>query len=140
MQSLTARPVTARVVRRELGNKVAKRVVEYLTSDLSGEEIPEESGGGTVEFTVSGTSYAMDLTEAELAGFNEALSPYVAVSQRLTNRGARITRTVLPTAQSARRSKEQLTAVRRWAKSNGHQVSERGRVPEAVLAAFDAAH
>ncbi|MFV0375478.1 Lsr2 dimerization domain-containing protein, partial [Microbacterium sp.] len=30
--------------------------------------------------------------------------------------------------------------VREWAAKNGHTVSERGRVPAAVLAAYDAAH
>ncbi|WP_353648205.1 histone-like nucleoid-structuring protein Lsr2 [Nakamurella sp. A5-74] len=29
---------------------------------------------------------------------------------------------------------------RHWGKKNGHSVSERGRIPEAILAAFDAAH
>jgi hypothetical protein len=119
---------------------VAKRVVEYLTSDLSGEEISTESAGGTVEFSISGTQYVVDLTEGELAEFNQVLAPYVDVAQKLTSRGARITKTVISSGQSGRRSKEQLTAVRSWAKKNGHQVSERGRIPEAVLAAFDSAH
>lgn len=119
---------------------VAKRVVEHLISDLSGEEIPADSAGGTVEFGVSGTLYAVDLTEAELQDFNDALAPYVDVAQKLTNRGARINRTTVSSSQAGKRSKDQLTAIRTWAKKNGHEISERGRVPEAVLAAFDAAH
>lgn len=119
---------------------MAKRVVEHLTSDLSGEEIPADSAGGTVEFGVSGTLYAVDLTEAELQDFNDALAPYVDVAQKLTRRGAPVSRTRVSSVQAGRRSKEQLTAIRSWAKKNGHDVSERGRVPEAVLTAFDAAH
>jgi hypothetical protein len=30
--------------------------------------------------------------------------------------------------------------VRDWAKSNGHQVSDRGRISAAVQQAYDAAH
>ena len=30
--------------------------------------------------------------------------------------------------------------VRAWAKENGYSVSERGRVPAAVLEAYEAAH
>lgn len=119
---------------------MAKRVVEHLTSDLSGEEILADSAGGTVEFGVSGTLYVVDLTEAELQDFNDALAPYVDVAQKLTSRGARVSRTQVSSARSGRRPKEQLAAIRSWARQNGHEVSERGRVPEAVLTAFDAAH
>lgn len=119
---------------------MAKRVVEHLTSDLSGEEIPADSAGGTVQFGVSGVEYVIDLTEAELQEFNDALAPYVDVAQRLTNRGARVSRTKLSSAPAGKRSKEQLAAIRAWAKQNGHEVSERGRLPQTVLSAFDSAH
>lgn len=119
---------------------MATQVIEYLTSDLSGEEIPVDSAGGTVEFTISGANYAVDLTAAELDGFNQALAPYVDAAQRLTNRGVQVTRSVVPSSTAVRRPKEQLAAIRHWAKKNGHSVSERGRIPEAILAAFDTAH
>ena len=38
------------------------------------------------------------------------------------------------------RSMEELQAIRDWAKSNGHDVSPRGRIAAPVLAAFDEAH
>jgi len=34
----------------------------------------------------------------------------------------------------------QTQAIRDWARRNGHQVSDRGRIPSAVLDAFNAAH
>lgn len=119
---------------------MAKQVVEYLTSDLSGDEIPTESNGGTVEFTVSGTPYAVDLTEAELQAFNSVLEPYVAAAQRLSRSGSPVSRTRVAASGAGKRSKEQLTAIRTWAKNNGHAVSERGRISSPVLEAFDAAH
>jgi hypothetical protein len=35
--------------------------------------------------------------------------------------------------------KERTTAIREWARKNGHKVSERGRLSAAVLAAYEAA-
>ena len=36
--------------------------------------------------------------------------------------------------------REQTAAIREWARANGHEVSERGRLSASVLAAFEAAH
>ncbi|MEV2262722.1 histone-like nucleoid-structuring protein Lsr2 [Streptomyces anulatus] len=38
------------------------------------------------------------------------------------------------------RSREELAAIRAWARENGHQVADAGMVRRAVLEAFDAAH
>ena len=37
-------------------------------------------------------------------------------------------------------SRRDLSAVRAWARANGHQVSDRGRVSAAVQEAYDKAH
>jgi hypothetical protein len=39
-----------------------------------------------------------------------------------------------------KRSKEQLAAIRTWARANGHQVADTGNPAKAVLDAYDAAH
>ena len=47
-----------------------------------------------------------------------------------------------PSARASRRApaaKPDPVAVRTWAKANGHDVRDRGRVPAAVLAAYTAA-
>ena len=36
--------------------------------------------------------------------------------------------------------REQTAAIREWARSNGYEVSERGRLSATVLSAFEAAH
>ncbi|MEU1078006.1 MULTISPECIES: histone-like nucleoid-structuring protein Lsr2 [unclassified Streptomyces] len=38
------------------------------------------------------------------------------------------------------RSREELAAIRTWARANGHQVADAGMVPKRVLAAYDDAH
>lgn len=119
---------------------MAKRVVETLLSDLSGVEIPADSAGGTVEFSVSGQQYAVDLTAEELDAFNSALDPYVSVAQRLSRSGVPVRSTRLSAAGTGRRSKEQLAAIRVWARKNGHEVADRGRISAELQEAFDAAH
>ncbi|MER6374457.1 histone-like nucleoid-structuring protein Lsr2 [Streptomyces mirabilis] len=41
---------------------------------------------------------------------------------------------------NGKRSKEQLAAIRTWARANGHQVADRGTPAKTVLDAYDAAH
>jgi len=36
--------------------------------------------------------------------------------------------------------REQTAAIRAWARQNGHDVSDRGRIAKAVVEAFQAAH
>ncbi|OEJ21808.1 hypothetical protein AR457_40995 [Streptomyces agglomeratus] len=53
-------------------------------------------------------------------------------------------RPAAPAAASAptatKRSKEQLAAIRTWARANGHQVADAGMIRKVVLDAYDAAH
>ncbi|MEF3117607.1 Lsr2 dimerization domain-containing protein [Streptomyces chrestomyceticus] len=41
---------------------------------------------------------------------------------------------------SSGRTAQELAAIRTWARANGHVVADKGMVPKAVLAAYDAAH
>jgi hypothetical protein len=43
-------------------------------------------------------------------------------------------------ARRATRSAQELVAIRAWARDNGYDVSDRGRVSNAVLAAYEAAN
>ncbi|MCE0446820.1 Lsr2 family protein [Streptomyces tricolor] len=38
------------------------------------------------------------------------------------------------------RTREELAAIRTWARANGHQVADAGMIRKAVLEAYDAAH
>ncbi|WP_442973052.1 Lsr2 family DNA-binding protein [Rhodococcus sp. NBC_00294] len=44
------------------------------------------------------------------------------------------------TGKPTKRDPEQTRAIREWANANGYEVSDRGRIPAAVVEAFDAAH
>ncbi|MFF0094619.1 histone-like nucleoid-structuring protein Lsr2 [Streptomyces canus] len=47
---------------------------------------------------------------------------------------------VAPAPTGTKRSREQLAAIRTWARAHGHQVADAGMIRKAVLDAYDAAH
>lgn len=97
----------------------------------------EVGEGETVLFSLDGSAYEIDLTDANAAALREALAPYVSAARSISSsRGA--------SGESSRRRRrpgqQDYSAIRAWAKDNGYQVSERGRVPASVIEAYDAAH
>jgi hypothetical protein len=48
--------------------------------------------------------------------------------------------TPAPADQAGKRSKDELAAIRTWARANGYQVADRGNPAKSVLDAFNAAH
>lgn len=55
---------------------MAQRVITQLISDLSGEDIADGKGE-TIEFSYRGSSYSIDLTDKEAAGFDKAIAMYL---------------------------------------------------------------
>jgi hypothetical protein len=109
---------------------MAQRVVVRLTDDLSGAEIPA-GRGETVTFGLDGTAYEIDLTAKNASNLRRAFRPYIEAARPI--RGARRRPVRTKVAADTRTVKE-------WARANGYQVNDRGRVPKAVIAAFDAAN
>ena|SRR3712207_3604436 len=120
---------------------MAQRTIVQLVSDLSGDEM-QAGGGRTVEFSVDGTSYSIDLTDKEAAGFDKALAMYI---EHATKTGGGSSNGRKRSGSSggrtgSGRSKDELANIRAWAQANGHQVSERGRIKQDVLDAYHAAN
>ena len=107
---------------------MAKKTIEKFYSDLSGEELDESATPTT--FTFDGTSYEIDLTDAERAAFEKALDPYIQVARRAALRATR---------QSRTSSTHDPKAVRAWAQDAGIDVPARGRIPASVLDQYRAA-
>ena len=99
-----------------------------LTDDLDGSTAVE-----TITFAFEGANYEIDLSKSNAKAFERAMSLYVGHARKV-----RSTRK----AGAARTggSKQDLGVVREWAKSNGYDVSDRGRVAAAVLEAYEAAN
>jgi nucleoid-associated protein Lsr2 len=117
------------------GNSVVARKVTQvieLTDDLDGGKADQ-----TVAFSLNGASYEIDLSKKNANALGKALKPYVDNARKA--KAAR-RRASAPPASSRGRSRSDLSTVRSWAKSNGYEVSDRGRIPSAVLDAYDAAN
>lgn len=111
---------------------MAREIRVILTDDLDGTEADQ-----TIEFSLGNATYSIDLNNANAAKLEAALEPFIAKAERV--RGVRPGRRTGGGAASGRSSK-QTAIVRAWARDNGHEISDRGRIPAAVLAAFEAAN
>jgi len=109
---------------------MAQKVQIILEDDLDGGEADE-----TVSFALDGTSYEIDLNEDNATKLREALATYVGHARKVTGSRGR-GRAKSASSTSGPSPKE----VREWARENGHDVPDRGRIPADVREAFDAAH
>jgi hypothetical protein len=113
---------------------MAKRVHVVLEDDLDG-SVAEE----TVSFALDGASYEIDLNSANAEILRDSLAKYVGAARKAGS--APRTKNVKPRAStSAPVDREQIKAIRDWARRNGHQVSDRGRIAAPVIEAFNNAH
>ena len=110
---------------------MAERVLRQLVDDLDGSEAVE-----TVRFAYAGREYEIDLNEEHAAELDEFLAGYIEYARRVNGVKPRRARRVA----GGRRSPEELQAIRQWAREQGLQVSDRGRIAAIIVARYDAAH
>ncbi|MBW1598960.1 Lsr2 family protein [Streptomyces sp. JJ38] len=110
---------------------MAQKVQVLLVDDLEGGEADE-----TVTFALDGKSYEIDLTEANAQKLRESLAEFVKAGRRTGGRsGGR------GKARAGSSGGSQDTAkIRAWAKENGYNVNDRGRVPAEIREAYEKAN
>ena len=109
---------------------MASRTLVVLEDDLEGGDAAE-----TIEFALDGVSYAIDLNERNAEQLRGALDKYIDKARRTG--GRRTTRKASPTALATPVFAELDNAsVRAWARSNGIEVSSRGRIPADVIGKY----
>ena len=116
---------------------MAQKVDVKYVDDLDG-----SAASGTVSFALDGKAYEIDLSDDNAAKLRDALATFVAAARRSggSGRRGRGSRAAGESAPSARADREATAAIRTWARENGHEVSERGRIPKAVVEAYQSAH
>ncbi len=112
---------------------MAQQTTVRFVNDLDGSE-----ASGTFDFSLDGRNYQIDLSDENAAKLRDALAPFIDAARRSGGRG-RAARQPAAAEKPARSSREETAAVRQWARENGHQVSERGRIPKSVIEAYQAA-
>ena len=107
---------------------MAQRIQTLLIDDLDGGE-----ADGTVRFGLDGAEYEIDLSAAHEDELRKALQQYLAHARR-TGTTARIA------ARTRRGGAAVDTAkVREWAREQGIDVKDRGRVPATVVEQYQTA-
>ncbi|WP_375498246.1 Lsr2 family protein [uncultured Jatrophihabitans sp.] len=109
---------------------MAKKIV--TTTEFI-DDIDGGSAAGTVSFSFEGTNYEIDLSKKNKTALEKALKPYVEHARR-----ARAPRRRASSGAASRR--QNLPAIRAWARDNGFEVSDRGRISQEISDAFAAAH
>jgi len=104
---------------------MARRTIVALEDDLDGGPADE-----TVRFGVGGSEYEIDLSEKNAAKLRKQLAPFVDHARRASGQAHRPVRT----AASRRRSRD----IRAWARDQGIELSERGRIPAGIAAQYEA--
>ena len=104
---------------------MAKKVTVELVDDISG-----ESGATTTQFGLDGVDYEIDLVNDK--ALRDQFSPWIAKSRRV-NGGKN-------GAEPANgRRRHDMHLIRVWAKANNLAVPARGRMPAAIIEAYDKA-
>lgn len=101
---------------------MAQKIQMLFVDDIDGSEAE-----GTVRFGLDGADYEIDLSVAHSEELHKALAPYVAHARKVggTRRGPR----------GGRRNASAIDThkVREWAKEQGIEIKERGRVPANIV-------
>ena len=111
---------------------MAQKVQTLFIDDLDGGEAE-----GTVRFALDGTDYEIDLSAEHAEALRKALAPYLDAARRVPGSAAR--RPGQNGRKTAKSDGADPAAVREWAKSQGIEVKDRGRVPAEVVVKFKAA-
>jgi hypothetical protein len=119
-----------RQIRKRNGVHVAQKIQTLFIDDLDGSEAE-----GTVRFGLDGTEYEIDLNAEHAEALRKALARYVSAARRGGGGARRPGRS----ARRASASGLNITEVREWAKAQGIDVKDRGRVPAGLVVKFKAA-
>jgi hypothetical protein len=109
---------------------MAQRIQAYFIDDLDGSE-----ADGTVRFGLDGAEYEIDLSTVHAKELRDTLAPYTQAARRGPSAGARRGRR----ERNAPADRPNSTEVRSWAREQGIEVKDRGRIPAEVVAQFRAA-
>jgi hypothetical protein len=113
---------------------MAQKVHIVLEDDLDGSEATE-----TVSFALDGSAYEIDLNDDNATKLREALAVYIGHARKVTGGGRRSGGT-RRAASGGTGGGTSAKDIREWARANGHDVPDRGRIPAEVRSAYEAAN
>ena len=113
---------------------MAQKVTVQLVDDVDGSEAES-----TVEFSLDGVDYTIDLSADNAAKLRDSLASYVSAARRTGGRKRAAGKVGKAAAAPTAADRERNQAIREWAREQGMQVSDRGRIPSEIVDAYDKA-
>ncbi|MDR1634992.1 MAG: Lsr2 family protein [Bifidobacteriaceae bacterium] len=112
---------------------MAQRVQVLLVDDIDGSEATE-----TVTFGLDGVTYEIDLSGPHADELRQGLAKWLESARRLPARGARSGRSTGRATARPRRAaaNTDIAKIRAWAREQGLEVSDRGRIPAPIRDAY----
>ena len=112
---------------------MATKTVTTLVDDIDG----STDDVLTCAFGLGDTSFEIDLNAAHREELESVLAKFVAAARPVG--GRRAARGRRPES-AGRVDRDHSHEIRQWAKDNGFEVSERGRISKSIVEAYQSAH
>lgn len=113
--------------------------IETMVCDLhQGSE--HEAEAGTIEFTYKGTDYKIDLCVPGDERMDRAMAPFIEAAQVVTRSRTRTRQRNRAASNGNGSGKTENDQIREWARKEGWDVSDRGRIANEIIAAYKDAH
>ncbi|MFC4592084.1 histone-like nucleoid-structuring protein Lsr2 [Sphaerisporangium corydalis] len=109
---------------------MATQIQKLLIDDLDGGAAEQ-----TVTFAIDGTGYEIDLSDENATRLREALTPFVSGARRAEGAPTRGRKR----GGSQPTARDKSAEIRAWAKTQGLNVSERGRIAAHIVQQYEAA-
>ena len=103
------------------------------TDDIDGSDLGETAN--TLSYAFEGKEYSIDLSDDNAEAFRQTIAPYIEAGHRVASAKAKAAR-----KNTGKTPPADTKAIREWARENGHDVSDRGRIPADVMNAYAAAN
>jgi hypothetical protein len=107
---------------------MATRATVVLEDDLDGGPAQE-----TVRFALGPAEYEIDLNASNASRFRSQLAPFIGHARQARRRQR-------PAVARPAAARQESAEIRAWAKEQGIEISERGRIPAAIIAQYTGAN
>lgn len=105
-----------------------------IVDDLDGSEATR-----TVEFGFNGTSYEIDLSDANATKLEKALATFVEHARKAASGTKRRSAGGVPRSGSTPAQREENNAIRAWWRGQGNNIADKGRINDEIREAYRAA-
>lgn len=104
---------------------MAELIKKQRVDDLAMREGQEIEASETIEFSLDGASYRIDLGVANVKRLREMFQEFIDAAVF-----------VPPKGRSSRARDRQAKIQREWAEEQGYEIKDRGRIPQAIQKAW----